>query len=206
MVVALTTGHKIGLVAMAAVFIAFALASSFLFPRSSPDFPGRGLRFFVVLTALLTFGMLAAVEVFAKEEHEPREAAEATTTTGTTTETKTGTTTETRTGETTTGPRTTTGAQPTTAPAGNAAAGKQVFTSAGCSGCHTLEEASANGEVGPNLDDALAGKDEDFIRQSIVDPNAEIAQGYSAGVMPQTYEDQLSPKQLDDLVAFLTSG
>jgi hypothetical protein len=25
-------------------------------------------------------------------------------------------------------------------------------------------------------------------------------------VMPQTYEEQLSPKQLDDLVAFLTSG
>ena len=35
---------------------------------------------------------------------------------------------------------------------GNAAAGKAVFTSAGCAGCHTLAAAGANGQVGPNLD------------------------------------------------------
>ena len=45
-----------------------------------------------------------------------------------------------------------------------------------------------------------------FIHQSIVDPNAVIASGYSAGVMPQTFGQQLSPKQIDDLVAFLASG
>jgi mono/diheme cytochrome c family protein len=31
-------------------------------------------------------------------------------------------------------------------------AGKAVFTSAGCSGCHTLADANAHGTVGPNLD------------------------------------------------------
>ena len=35
---------------------------------------------------------------------------------------------------------------------------------------------------------------------------AEVAEGFSAGVMPQDYEQKVSPKQLDDLVAFLTSG
>jgi hypothetical protein len=52
----------------------------------------------------------------------------------------------------------------------------------------------------------LKDKDAAFLRQSVVDPNAVIAPGFSAGVMPQTYKEQLSPKQLDDLVAFLMSG
>ena len=30
--------------------------------------------------------------------------------------------------------------------------GKQVFATAGCSGCHTLKDAGASGAVGPNLD------------------------------------------------------
>ncbi len=37
---------------------------------------------------------------------------------------------------------------------GDAAAGKAVFTSQGCSTCHTLKDANASGQIGPNLDDA----------------------------------------------------
>jgi mono/diheme cytochrome c family protein len=37
---------------------------------------------------------------------------------------------------------------------GDATAGKAVFTSAGCTACHTLKDAKATGTVGPNLDDA----------------------------------------------------
>jgi mono/diheme cytochrome c family protein len=36
---------------------------------------------------------------------------------------------------------------------GDATAGKGVFTSAGCTACHTLRDAKATGTVGPNLDD-----------------------------------------------------
>jgi mono/diheme cytochrome c family protein len=36
-----------------------------------------------------------------------------------------------------------------------------------------------------------------------VDPDAEIASGFSAGVMPAVYGDQLDDRQLGDLVAFL---
>src|SRR4051794_10369636 len=46
------------------------------------------------------------------------------------------------------------------------AAGKQIFTSTGCGGCHTLKDAGTNGTVGPNLNDKLATRDEAFIRQS----------------------------------------
>ena len=87
---------------------------------------------------------------------------------------------------------------------GNAAAGKTVFASQGCGSCHAYQPAGTNGNVGPNLTTALKGKTPGFIQQSIVDPNAEIAEGYQPNIMPQTYEQQLSKKQLADLVAFLS--
>jgi mono/diheme cytochrome c family protein len=190
---ALTTNQKLGLTGTAAVFIAFALISALLIPRGKPDFPGRrGLVPFILVTAILTIAMLGAVEVFAKEEHPEAEAPGETTPEPpppprTTTET-TGTTTTTE------------------QPPGSPQAGRAVFTSAGCGACHTFGLAGTSGSVGPNLDEALQGKDAEFIRQSIVDPNAEITQGFSAGVMPQNFGQELSPKQLDDLVAFLMSG
>jgi uncharacterized cupredoxin-like copper-binding protein len=67
---ALSTGHEIGLGVTGAVFIAFALASSFLFPRFRPQYPGGGLRAFIVVAFVFFFGMLAAVEVFGAEEEE----------------------------------------------------------------------------------------------------------------------------------------
>jgi uncharacterized cupredoxin-like copper-binding protein len=81
-VLALSTGHEIGLGVTAAVFIAFALASAFLFPRWRPDYPGRGLLAFIVVSFVLFFGMLGAVEVFgAEEEHAAEPAHQETTTT-----------------------------------------------------------------------------------------------------------------------------
>jgi mono/diheme cytochrome c family protein len=194
---ALTTNQKLGLAGTAAVFIAFALLSSLVIPRARPDFPGRGLALFIIVTGILTIAMLGAVEVFAKEpEHGEAAQEETTTETGAT---ETGTT------ETTPEPP----PPPTTTEgeaSGSPEAGKAVFAAQGCGNCHTFTPAGSSGTVGPDLSEALAGKDPAFIRESIVNPNAEVASGYPAGVMPQTYKDQLSPKQLDDLVSFLTSG
>jgi mono/diheme cytochrome c family protein len=89
---------------------------------------------------------------------------------------------------------------------GNAAAGKKVFADNGCAGCHTFKPAGANGTIGPNLDEALKGKDAEFIKTSITDPNAAIASGFQPNVMPQSYSSQLSSQQLSDLVAFLQTG
>jgi mono/diheme cytochrome c family protein len=89
---------------------------------------------------------------------------------------------------------------------GNAGAGKKVFTDNGCGGCHTFKAAGTNGKVGPNLDDALKGKDAEFVKTSITDPNAQIASGFQPNVMPQNYGSQLTPQQIADLVAFLTKG
>jgi mono/diheme cytochrome c family protein len=203
----LTTDQKLGLAGTAAVFIGFALVTALLIPRYRTDFPGRkGLGLFIVVTLLLTVAMLGAVVVFAAED-EGAEAAghvetELTDTETGPTETETGPA-ETETGQTETSTTATT-APEEEAQAGDPAAGKALFASNGCAGCHTFEAAGSTGAVGPNLDEALEGKDAEFVHQSIVEPNAEVAEGYNAGVMPSF--QQLSEDQVNDLVAFLTQS
>ena len=61
----ISTAHEVGLIVVAAVFIAFALASSFLAPRYKPDFPGpSGLSTFVIASLVLFGLMVAAVNFF----------------------------------------------------------------------------------------------------------------------------------------------
>jgi cytochrome c oxidase subunit 2 len=93
------------------------------------------------------------------------------------------------------------GTQGGAAPAAN---GKAIFTSAGCVACHTLKDAGSTGTTGPNLDTGLKGKDPAFIEQSIVDPNAVITPGYTGGIMPQNFKQQLPPAQLAALVKYLS--
>lgn len=199
MLLGLTTDQKLGLAGTAAVFIGFALVTALLIPRYRPDFPGRkGLGLFIVVTLLLTVAMLGAVVVFAAED-EGAEAAGHVETELTETETAP---TETETGPTETTPATT--APEEEAPAGDPAAGKALFASNGCGGCHAFAAAGSTGAVGPNLDEGLEGKDAAYVHQSIVEPNADVAEGYTAGVMPSF--QQLSEDQVNDLVAFLTQS
>jgi plastocyanin len=75
---ALSTGHKLGLAIAGGIFVLFAAASAVLIPRYRPDFPGRrGLTPFIVLTVFVFLGMLFAVEVFGAEEEEKPESGEA---------------------------------------------------------------------------------------------------------------------------------
>jgi hypothetical protein len=58
-------GHEIGLIIVAAVFIAFALVASFLVPRYRPDFPGPdGIGVFAIASLLMFALMVAAVNFF----------------------------------------------------------------------------------------------------------------------------------------------
>jgi uncharacterized cupredoxin-like copper-binding protein len=103
--VALSTGHEVGLGVTALVFILFALASAFLFPRFRPDYPGRGLLAFIVVAFVFFFGMLTAVEVFgAEEEHHAEAAGETATAPAETTTAEQTTTAQTSTEATTTAP------------------------------------------------------------------------------------------------------
>ncbi len=95
-------------------------------------------------------------------------------------------------------PQTVEGTLPTTPQVkGDPTAGKQVFETAGCKGCHTLKDAGATGNVGPNLDQAKPPLD------LVVD---RVTNG--KGVMP-SFSGQLSEKQIADVAAYVveaTSG
>ena len=180
MVYALSTGHEIGLAVAGAIFITFALLSSFVFPRLDPNFPSRkGLRWYVPLSFCFFAMMLAAVLVFGREQ-KPAQAAPPST------------------------------SLPT---AGNAAAGKTVFMTAGCSACHTFTPAGSKGTIGPNLDmlktyAAKAGVPlAAYTLAAIVTPPAKyVPPGFPTNVMPATFGTSLTKRQQADLVAFLTSG
>jgi mono/diheme cytochrome c family protein len=97
------------------------------------------------------------------------------------------------------------------APSG-AAAGKKLFTSNGCGGCHTYKPAGSNGKVGPDLDNLAAdakkankGSLEDYVRESIEDPDAYVVSGFPKGVMP-AFKGTLTDSQIDELVSFLTKS
>jgi cytochrome c oxidase subunit 2 len=86
--------------------------------------------------------------------------------------------------------------------------GKKLFTdgngtATACGACHTLADAGTTATTGPDLGKVLAGKDAAFIRESIIKPDADIAPGFQAGIMPKDYGDTLSPDELDALVTYL---
>jgi hypothetical protein len=61
----ISTGHEVGLIVVAAIFIAFALVVSFVVPRYKPDFPGPdGMSTFVIASVVLFALMVAAVNFF----------------------------------------------------------------------------------------------------------------------------------------------
>jgi cytochrome c oxidase subunit 2 len=88
--------------------------------------------------------------------------------------------------------------------------GSEVFAAAGCGGCHALAKAGTDAQIGPALDDLTAAASEagvpvpEFVRSSIVDPDAVIAPEYQPGVMPKDFAQSLSPEELDALVDYLS--
>jgi cytochrome c oxidase subunit 2 len=94
---------------------------------------------------------------------------------------------------------------------GGAAAGKTAYVNNGCGGCHTLQAAKSTGKVGPDLDKLpdyaqQAGKPlEQFVRESIVNPDAYVEKGFPANVMPKNFAS-LPKDQLDGLVKYLVDS
>jgi mono/diheme cytochrome c family protein len=173
---ALSAGQKTGIAVVAAVFIGFALVSSFVLPRRDPDFPGRRLGLFVGVTVLLFVSMLTAMAVLAVEPEE--EAA------GHGTEPAETHAPATDTGETTAEEE----------PAGDPEAGADVYESAGCGDCHTLAAAGSAGQIGPNLDDSKPSFD------LVVD---RVTNG--APPMP-AFGDQLDEEQIRDVAAYVVDS
>jgi mono/diheme cytochrome c family protein len=73
----------------------------------------------------------------------------------------------------------------------------------GCIACHTLD--GQGGPVGPSFDSIGANATREYIRTSILQPNADTAKGFEgfAGTMPTTYGQMLTAAQLEALVTYL---
>jgi cytochrome c553 len=175
----LTTLGKTTLVIVAALFITWAIVTAIFVPKRNPQFPRR-LDAYILVSAILFLAQMSTV-VWVSQTQEVEEAHAAEGTGGEHGEEAGG-------GEE--------GGTPTTpaAPAaGDAAAGKQVFATAGCVACHTLADAGSTGTVGPNLDDAKP-------------PAALVVERVTNGMgaMPP-FKGQLTEKQIEDVAAYVSS-
>jgi mono/diheme cytochrome c family protein len=169
LIAGITSLGKTVLIIVAATFIAWAIITAIFVPKRHPTFPRR-LDAYILVSALLFVGQMTAV-VWVTGTQEVEEEAHA--------------------AEGGSG-----GGQETTPPpetAGDAAAGKKVFLTAGCTACHTLADAGSTGMVGPNLDEAK--------------PSAELVMERvtnGMGAMP-SFKGQLSEKQIQDVAAYVSS-
>ena len=170
MLLAITTTGKVVLLLVGGTFIVFSLVVSMIVPRRYPTFPGSRIRLFIAVCALLFAAQIGAV-VWVTGTQEVEKATAAETTPAATTPTET-----------------TPAAEP-----GDAAAGKEVFQSAGCVACHTLKDAGATGTVGPNLDVAKP-------------PYARVVERVTngKGVMPP-FSDKLDETQIQNVAKYVSS-
>ena len=77
---------------------------------------------------------------------------------------------------------------------GDAQAGADVYASAGCGSCHTLEEAGTSGTIGPGLDGANLSAD------------AVAEQVRNGGGGMPAFSDQLSEEEIQNVAAFVAEA
>ena len=79
----------------------------------------------------------------------------------------------------------------------------ELLRASTCLACHQLGDEGV--ALGPRLDEMAGRLDPEYIRRSILLPNADTAGGFEAvaGTMPMNFGDQLSAGQLETIVRFL---
>ena len=171
------TGYEIALAIVALAFIVFALVAALVIPRSRPGFPGKRLGLFLAICGVFFVAQMTAVLVLA-EVGEADEAVHE----------------ETSAGEEQPDETTPTETEPTD-PAGSDPVGKEIFLgTAGCASCHTLADAGATGNIGPNLD--------------ATKPSVELAVERvtnGAGPMP-SFAETLSEEQIQEVATYVSAA
>ncbi len=109
------------------------------------------------------------------------------------------------------------GANEGAASGGDAARGEELYNQTtigsagapGCATCHSLEDGvvlvgPSHAGVATRAGMYVSGQSaEDYLRESIVSPDAHIVDGFVPGVMYQNFGEDLTDQEVDDLVAFL---
>lgn len=85
--------------------------------------------------------------------------------------------------------------------------GEQFYVEIGCNACHSLDGSAGVGPTWQGIylreevmdDGTVIIADEEYLRNSILNPNAQIVQGYNAGVMPQNYAERFAELEAEIL-------
>ena len=98
---------------------------------------------------------------------------------------------------------------------GDPAAGEVLFaqtligTQPGCMTCHSLEPGvtiigPSLAKIGTEAGARVSGESaEDYLRKSILEPDATVVEGFSAGLMSKELSTELTEQQVNDLIAYL---
>lgn len=94
-------------------------------------------------------------------------------------------------------------------PTGNPDEGHELIYDLGCNACHAEDNDQPSG---PSMDrmaqDAGRMEDvtpEDYLHESIVQPCAQLAEGWEQCIMPQDYGDRMDAQDLADVIAYIMS-
>ena len=71
-----------------------------------------------------------------------------------------------------------------------------------CEACHTITEEA--GDAGPNLSSIGVKRDRAYLRKALLDPNADIAEGFEEDLMPDDLGQQIYASELEILLDYLT--
>lgn len=93
------------------------------------------------------------------------------------------------------------------------ARGERWAKNNGCQSCHSFDGTPSVGptwqglfgKTVPLIDGSTVTVDDAYLLTAIIDPNAQVAEGSIANVMPQTYKDSISDEQLSDIIEFIKS-
>jgi cytochrome c551/c552 len=81
---------------------------------------------------------------------------------------------------------------------------EEIVARYGCGACHKI--AGQSGAVGPDLSNIGSSRDSEYLRRAILDPNAEVAEGYPPNLMPANYGAQLYAHELEKLIAYMKAS
>ena len=101
--------------------------------------------------------------------------------------------------------------------AGDAQRGKALYeqtvigpnSAPGCATCHSRDPGKvlvgpSHADIGTRASTEVSGmSSEEFLRESIVEPDAHVAEDFPPGIMYQNYGKDLTEQEINDLVAYM---
>lgn len=79
-----------------------------------------------------------------------------------------------------------------------------IISEFACGVCHRV--AGEEGELGPDLTGIGAARGREYLRRAILDPDADIADGFEPEMMPADYGEQLYAGELETLIDYLAAA